>query len=64
MMVQVIGKDESKVYKVSCPNCASILQYTKSEVHSVKKNYDYLGDYDLVNCVTCPQCNYDVSVKN
>lgn len=62
-MVQVIGKDEAYVRKVSCYNCASVLQYTQNETHKVKKNVDYLGDYDLCNCVTCPTCNTEVTVK-
>lgn len=62
-MVKIIGRDEAKVHKVSCPNCASILEYTQSEVYSAKKNFDYLGDYDRVDCITCPNCNYEVQVK-
>lgn len=60
-MVKVIGIDTQYIKKVTCRNCASILEYTDSEV--ITKRYrDYLGDTDYVKIIKCPNCKTDVTV--
>lgn len=55
-MVKIIGIDKTKVKRVTCRRCASILEYTLSEVVSYKTNYGYLGDYDIEYGICCPVC--------
>lgn len=61
-MVQIVGKDLSKVKKVTCGNCASVLEYVQSEVVE-SKSYDYTGGYDIVHHIKCPGCHKDVRVR-
>lgn len=61
-MVKVVGKDEKHVHRVSCYGCASILEYTKSEVQE-KTVSDYTGDRDIVKYIQCPNCSYHINVR-
>jgi len=47
----------------NCKNCDSQLRYMPSEVFTEKRNYDYLGDYDIVNVISCPACGKTTLVK-
>jgi RNase P subunit RPR2 len=60
-MVKVVGKDESAVKRKTCFNCASVLEYTPSDVKE-RTVSDYTGSKDLVRYVICPNCNCNVSV--
>ena len=33
MAIKVVGKDDSQVHKVTCRNCASILEYTDADTY-------------------------------
>ena len=59
-MVKVVGRDESAVKRITCWKCASVLEYTESEVVSIKHSYDYLGDYSVDRGIKCPQCKSNV----
>lgn len=59
-MVKVVGRDESAVHRITCWSCASVLEYTQSEVQSIKHSYDYLGDYSVDRGIKCPQCGKNV----
>lgn len=61
-MVKVVGRDESVVKKVTCRKCASVLEYTLSEVQQYT-SYDYGGGSDIVKYIKCPSCGHDVSVR-
>lgn len=61
-MVNVVGKDLSKVKKATCGSCASILEYTLAEVRSYI-TYDYCGDSDMVYHINCPCCGKEVYVS-
>lgn len=54
-MVKVVGKDETAVKRVTCRGCASILEYTLSEVKEVNGT-DYGGGPDGMEWVDCPHC--------
>lgn len=60
-MVQVVGKDPSMMHQVTCRNCASILQFTQSEVKVVVET-DYTGGKERVYTITCPDCEDKISV--
>lgn len=69
------GKYRDKVYRMACPECDSILEYTDADIHLVQKvekkalsctSYGFLKPktsqfYDSVEyyVVTCPVCGYD-----
>jgi DNA-directed RNA polymerase subunit RPC12/RpoP len=59
-MVKVVGKDESAVHRITCRSCASVLEYTQSEVKYIKHSHDYLGDYEVDQGIKCPQCGSNV----
>lgn len=54
-MVKVVGRDETVVKRVTCRSCASILEYTKSEVKKFT-SYDYGGGSDINYYIDCPSC--------
>lgn len=55
-MVQVVGKDPAAVKRKTCKGCASILEYTSSEVKDFYSS-DYGGGGDTYYYITCPSCN-------
>lgn len=59
-MVKVIGRDETAVKRITCPGCASILEYTQNEVKRIRHNCDYLGDCDYDDGIKCPECDGNV----
>lgn len=54
-MVKVVGRDESAVKRITCRDCASVLEYTKKEVRSYHGT-DYGGGPDGQEWVDCPNC--------
>lgn len=58
-MVQVVGKDPGAVKRVTCKGCASILEYTQSEIQNFT-HYDYGGGSDIVYYIICPSCGKQV----
>lgn len=61
-MAKVVGKDEKAYRRVTCRQCASIIEYLPIEV---KKNTytDYGGGSDTVYWIECPECGKDVTVS-
>ncbi len=59
-MVKVVGRDESVVRRVTCRSCASILEYTLSEVDSYV-DHDYGGGSDTVYYIRCPSCGNTIT---
>lgn len=54
-MVKVAGRDESAVKRVTCRSCASVLEYSLTEVKRVSGT-DYGGGPDGQEWVDCPNC--------
>lgn len=54
-MAKVIGKDESAVKRVTCQNCAAIVEYVKNDVQTYNGT-DYSGGPDGHTWVDCPAC--------
>ena len=44
------------VKEAICSNCGCLFGYVPQDIVKYKCNYDYLGDYDIVDAVNCPQC--------
>lgn len=62
-MVQVVGKDQSAVKRVTCRGCASILEYTQSEVKAYHGR-DYSGGPDGKEWINCPSCGKEVILRS
>ncbi len=60
-MVKVIGKDEKAVRRVTCRQCASILEFTNSEVEH--ETLVCMGESEASYFVTCPTCGVHVAMK-
>lgn len=62
-MAKIVGKDDSVVKRVTCRNCASILEYVPCEV---RENYstDYTGDKDYYKYILCPCCGKQATVTS
>ncbi len=60
-MVEIIGEDNSIKKRITCGNCASILEYTPNEIQEITTS-DYLGDSDLIKFLNCPKCGKKVYV--
>jgi len=62
-MAKVVGRDENAVKRVTCRNCASIVEYTQGEVRNLWSGTDYGGGPDGADGFPCPNCGKDVIVK-
>lgn len=62
-MVRIIGVVESAVKQATCNNCASLLEYTQSEVQ-VYRGTDYSGGADGREWIDCPKCGKMVVLKS
>lgn len=61
-MAKVVGFDESAKKRVTCKNCAAIVEYVNNEVQRGSST-DYTGSADYYNCILCPNCGDEVIVK-
>lgn len=58
--MRIVGIDESAVKRVTCKHCASIIEYTPSEIKRIEYGYDYLGDCEMGYGFKCPKCDNNV----
>lgn len=50
-------KPQKAVLKeATCRNCGCLFGYVPNDIIKCECNHDYLGDYDIVDAVKCPQC--------
>jgi RNase P subunit RPR2 len=54
-VVKVVGRDPKQVKRVTCRDCAAILEYTESEVKVAR--YSCMGDPSGHKYVDCPNCS-------
>ena len=50
------------VKEVVCRGCGATLEYVPNEVKSYVSR-DYGGGTDVINHITCPNCNKEVTVR-
>jgi len=62
-MAKVVGKDNAAVKRVTCRECASIIEYTQHEVKSVHGT-DYGGGPDGMEWVDCPNCGKRAVIRS
>lgn len=63
-MVTVVGRDPAVVKLVTCGKCASILEYTNSEVQTRNNGKDISGGADGFDYVACPNCGHKVVLRS
>lgn len=61
-MAKVVGFDESAKKRITCKNCAAIVEYVSNEVHRGSST-DYTGFVDHHKYITCPNCGNEVIVR-
>lgn len=61
-MATIIGTDPAAVKRVTCRNCASVIEYTPSDTREVRET-DYAGDSELVSKLDCPKCRHVINVS-
>lgn len=59
-MAKVVGRDERAVKRITCDNCAAIVEYTPSEVRNLWRGTDYGGGPDGVDGFNCPNCENEI----
>ena len=62
-MVSIVGTAQSLIKQTTCKNCASILEYTESEVKT-RTGKDYDGGTFVVKSIDCPRCQNEVVVRS
>ena len=60
MAIKVLkkGKEPDPTWKVICPHCDSILEYSKNDVIKHESYFFYL------HYINCPNCKKDVDVQH
>lgn len=61
--MRVIGKDNRHVRNITCRNCASVIEYTESEVRNLWSGKDYSGGSDGADGFNCPCCGAEVHTR-
>jgi hypothetical protein len=63
-MVRIVKVDPhpTVVKEVVCKGCGATLEYVPNEVQT-RTWMDYGGDNNIVDYITCPNCNKEVKVK-
>jgi RNase P subunit RPR2 len=62
-MINIVGKDTSLIKRVTCKNCASILEYLPIDLKE-KTNSDYDGGRYTIKCITCPSCYSQIVISS
>jgi RNase P subunit RPR2 len=62
-MAKVVGIDPGSIHRVTCRGCASILEYTESEVQT-RHGKDYSGGADGDESIRCPNCGKKVIISS
>jgi RNase P subunit RPR2 len=62
-MVRIIGKAPEAYKTITCRNCASVLEYTQSEVQEYHGK-DYSGGSDGQEWILCPDCGKKVIIRS
>ena len=62
-MIKVIGEALEARKRITCENCAAILEYVPADM----KRYDgkdYLGGSDGCEWIDCPRCSEEVVIRS
>lgn len=61
-MATVVGKDTAQVKRCTCRNCASILEYTESELR--ERRNSYMGESCTEAVLDCPVCKVPIVIRS
>lgn len=61
-MPEIIGYDKSIEKTVTCKNCSAVIKYVSKDEMTYKK-FDYLGDFDIIHYIECPNCEDKITVR-
>jgi hypothetical protein len=62
-MATVVGVDETAKKRVTCRECASVVEYTPGEVHNLWSGTDIGGGPDGADGFKCPKCNTNIIIR-
>ena len=62
-MVEIIGEAPEAKKRITCQNCATVLEYAQNEV-KVYHGKDYSGGPDGREWIVCPKCGKDVNIRS
>lgn len=62
-MPKVVGIDEAIKKRVSCEECAAIIEYVPKDVITLWSGKDYGGGPDGAKGFKCPNCNENVILE-
>lgn len=60
-VIVIAQRDPQAVKRCLCQNCASVLEYTRSDTQK-RSHRDYTGCTDTWRVIVCPTCSADVRV--
>lgn len=60
-MATVVGQERAYLRRCTCRECASIIEYVKSET-TTRWVCDYGGDREQIRELRCPKCGNMISV--
>ena len=63
-MAIVVGIDDSAKKRITCRECASIVEYTLGEVMPLRRGRDISGCADGADGFKCPKCNADIIIRS
>ena len=61
-MATVVGKDAAAVKRCTCRSCASMLEYTESELRS--RRMSYMGEACTEEVLDCPVCKTPIVIRS
>lgn len=59
-MAKVVGRDERATRRVTCRECAAIVEYVPGEVRTLWSGTDYGGGSDGAKGFACPNCSQNI----
>lgn len=62
-MVKILGDAPEATKQIVCRNCATLLEYTQSEVLQYRGK-DMSGGADGRDWIDCPKCDAQVTIKS
>lgn len=62
-MPVAVGKDDRYVKRITCRECATINEYTESEVRNLWSGQDYSGGPDGADGFECVCCGNNIITK-
>lgn len=62
-MIRIIGEAPGLIKQTACRNCATLLEYTQSDVRK-RTGSDYDGGRFVIEFIDCPKCSNEVILRS